>query len=197
MLKQAIKNYTIVLASSSPRRQEFFKNLDIDFEIRLKETEELYPDDLTGVEITTFLAELKANAFEGTLKKNEILITSDTIVWHKNKAIGKPKDYDDAYKILKSLSNATHEIITAVCFKTTEKRTSFHEISKVTFTTLSDEEIYYYLDNYKPYDKSGAYSIQEWIGLIGIHKIEGSYTNIVGLPVQKVYKKLISFVTNK
>lgn len=194
MLKDKLKNYKIILASGSPRRQQFFKDLDLDFEIRLKDTEEIYSDSLKGVEITNFLAELKANAFAEELKENEILITSDTIVWLNNKALGKPKDYDDAFFILKSLSNATHEVITSVCFKTIDKTETIFDVTKVTFNKLSVDDIRYYLDNYKPFDKAGAYGIQEWIGLIGITKIEGSYTNVVGLPTEKVHQYLSRYV---
>ncbi len=185
-----LKNYKIILASGSPRRQQFFKDFDFDFEVRLKEVEEIYPNHLKAQEITNYLAELKAKAFEGEIADNEVLVTSDTLVWLHDKALGKPKDYDDAFQILKSLSNETHEVITSVCFKTSKKTETIFEVTKVTFIELSDEAICYYLDNYKPYDKAGAYGIQEWIGLIGISKIEGSYTNVVGLPTQKVYKYL-------
>lgn len=184
------KGYKIILASGSPRRQQFFKDLDIDFEIRLKEIDEVFPDSLKGLEITDYLAELKAKAFDGEIQPNEMIVTSDTLVWLNNKALGKPKDYDDAFQILKSLSNQTHEVITSVCFKTISKTDIINEITKVTFTELSDDAIRYYLDNYKPFDKAGAYGIQEWIGLVGISKIEGSYTNVVGLPTEKVYKYL-------
>ena len=196
MLKEILKNHTLILASGSPRRQQFFKDLDLDFEIRLKDIEELYPDHLKAEEITNFLAELKASAFENELKENEILVTSDTIVWHKDTALGKPKDYEDAFRILKSLSNDTHEVITSVCFKTIQKTTTFHEVTKVTFTTLSDESIHYYLENYKPYDKAGAYGIQEWIGFIGVSKIEGSYANVMGMPTDKVFEYFHKFVEN-
>lgn len=184
------KGYKIILASGSPRRQQFFKDLDIDFEIRLKEIDEVFPDSLKGLEITDYLAELKSKAFDSEIQPNEMIVTSDTLVWLNNKALGKPKDYDDALQILKSLSNQTHEVITSVCFKTISKTDIINEITKVTFTELSDDSIRYYLDNYKPFDKAGAYGIQEWIGLVGISKIEGSYTNVVGLPTEKVYKYL-------
>lgn len=190
MLRNKLKKYTLILASGSPRRQQFFKDLDLDFEIRLKEIEEIYPPELKAHEITNYLAELKASAFEGELNPNEILITSDTIVWHNNTALGKPKDEQDAFEILKSLSNATHEVITSVCFKTNEKLEILYEITKVTFNELSDESIRYYLENYKPYDKAGSYGIQEWIGFIGVSKIEGSYANVMGMPTDKVYEYL-------
>ena len=190
MLREKLKNYNLILASGSPRRQQFFKDLDLDFEIRLKEIEEVYPPELKGFEITDFLAELKSYAFDGALKENDLLITSDTIVWHNNIALGKPKDEQDAFKTLQSLSNATHEVITSVCFKTMDTTTVFHETTKVTFNAISDEAIQYYISNYKPYDKAGAYGIQEWIGAIAVSKIEGSYANVMGLPVDKVYEYL-------
>ena len=190
MLKNKLKKYSLILASGSPRRQQFFKDLDLDFEIRLKEIEEIFPPELESVEITNYLAELKANAFEGELQPNEILITSDTIVWHNHKALGKPKDKQDAFEILKSLSNATHEVITSVCFKTNIETIVLNEITKVTFNELSDEAILYYIENYKPFDKAGAYGIQEWIGFIGVSKIEGSYANVMGMPTDKVYEYL-------
>jgi septum formation protein len=190
MLKEKLQNYKLILASGSPRRQQFFKDLDLDFEIRLKEVEEIFPPELKAEEITNFLAQLKANAFEGELQPNEILITSDTIVWHNNKPLGKPKDHQDAFEILKSLSNVTHEVITSVCFKTNTTSNLIFETTKVTFNELSDEAILYYLENYKPYDKAGAYGIQEWIGFIGVSKIEGSYANVMGMPTDKVYEYL-------
>jgi len=194
MLNEKLKEFHLILASGSPRRQQFFKDLDLDFEIRLKEIEELYPEHLKAEEITNFLAQLKANAFEGELKAKDILITSDTIVWHQNQCLGKPKDYENAFQMLQLLSNATHEVITSVCFKTVDKTETFFEVTKVTFTTLSEEEIRYYLDHYKPFDKAGSYAIQEWIGYVGISKIEGSYTNVVGMPMHGVYEKLNSFL---
>jgi septum formation protein len=190
MLKNKLKKYKLILASGSPRRQQFFKDLDLDFEIRLKEIEEVYPPELKASAITDYLAELKASAFEGELQPNEILITSDTIVWHNDKALGKPKDPQDAFEILKSLSATTHDVITSVCFKTVSETTVLNELTKVTFNELSDEAINYYLENYKPYDKAGAYGIQEWIGFIGVSKIEGSYANVMGMPTDKVYEYL-------
>ena len=182
--------HKIILASGSPRRQQFLRDLQFDFEIRLKEVAEIYPDHLQGVEITNYLAQLKANAFEGTLKDQEVLLTSDTIVWFENKALGKPKDYEDAFAMLKAMSSKTHEVITSVCFKTNQKTETVFEVTKVTFKNLSDEVIHHYLENYKPFDKAGAYGIQEWIGLIGIAKIEGSYTNVVGMPTDVVFEYL-------
>ena len=190
MLKEKLKNYNIILASGSPRRQQFFRDLDLDFEIRLKEVEEIYPPNLTEEDITDYLAVLKSDAFEGELSDKDILITSDTIVWHENKALGKPKDYDDAFKMLQSLSNKTHLVITSVCFKTKYKTEVISETTKVTMHPLSELEIEYYLNKYQPYDKAGSYGIQEWIGYIGVAKIEGSYPNVMGLPVDQVYQYL-------
>jgi septum formation protein len=190
MLKEKLKNHKIILASGSPRRQQFFKDLDLDFEIKLKEIPEIYPKNLQAEAITNYLSELKAAAFEGEIQENEILITSDTIVWLNNKALGKPENYDDAFQILKSLTNTTHQVITSVTFKTKHKIETIFDITKVTLVQLTDEMIHYYLKNYKPFDKAGAYGIQEWIGLVGISKIEGSYSNVVGLPTHKVYEYL-------
>ena len=190
MLATKLQKYKLILASGSPRRQQFFKDLELDFEIRLKEIEEVFPPELKAEEITNYLAELKASAFGGELLENEILITSDTIVWHNNKALGQPKDAQDAFDILKSLSNATHEVITSVCFKTNVDATVLYEVTKVTFNELSDEAIWYYIQNFKPFDKAGAYGIQEWIGFVGVSKIEGSYANVMGMPTDKVYEFL-------
>ena len=190
LFKDRLKNYKIILASGSPRRQQFFRDMDLDFEIRLKDVEEIYPPNLTEEDITDYLAVLKSDAFEGELSENEILITSDTIVWHEGKALGKPKDYADAFAMLQSLSDKMHLVITSVCFKTKHKTEVISETTKVTLHPLSDEEIKYYLDHYKPFDKAGSYGIQEWIGFIGVAKIEGSYPNVMGLPVDKVYQYL-------
>ena len=190
MLKEKLKKYTLILASGSPRRQQFFRDLNLNFEIRLKEIEEVYPPNLIEEDITDYLAVLKSDAFEGELLENEILITSDTLVWHENKALGKPKDYQDAFQMLQSLSNKTHKVITSVCFKTKDKVEVISETTKVSFHPLTDAEIQYYLEQYQPYDKAGSYGIQEWIGFIGVAKIEGSYANVMGLPVDKVYRYL-------
>ncbi|WP_223551496.1 Maf-like protein [Aestuariivivens sp. NBU2969] len=190
MLNDNLKNYHIILASGSPRRQEFFKNLGLDVEIRLKPINETYPDRLTHFEISNYLAKLKAIPFKGELQTNDILITSDTIVWHNNMALGKPKDKNEAFKILKSLSNKTHEVITSVCFTTPTFEKIVHDITKVTFKSLSDDEIDYYIEICKPFDKAGAYGIQEWIGQIGVTQLEGSYFNVMGLPTHLVYKTL-------
>ena len=193
MLSTLLQHKNIILASGSPRRQQFFKEMDLNFTIQLKEIEELYPDNLKAEAITDFLAVLKANAFKNNLKENDILVTSDTIVWLNGKALGKPKDADDAFKMLQQLANQTHEVITSVCLKTIDKTEVFHCITKVTFNALSDESIRYYIKNYNPLDKAGSYGIQDWIGLIGISKIEGSYTNVVGLPTEMLFKKLMNY----
>ena len=191
MLNEKFKNHRIILASGSPRRQQFLKELDVDFEIQLKDIEEIYPEHLQAEEITNFLAKLKASAFALDLDDNDILITSDTIVWLNNKALGKPKDYDDAFEMLTEMSGTTHKVITSVCLKTTDKEIIFYEETLVTFTKLSSDEIKYYLNNYKPFDKAGSYGIQEWIGLVAIEKIEGSYANVVGLPTHRLYEELM------
>lgn len=191
MLNDKFKNHRIVLASGSPRRQQFLKELDVDFEIQLKDIEEIYPEHLQAEEITDFLAKLKASAFVSELNENDILITSDTIVWLNNKALGKPKDFEDAFEMLTEMSGTTHKVITSVCIKTTDKEVVFHEETLVTFTKLSADEINYYLKNYKPFDKAGSYGIQEWIGLVAIEKIEGSYANVVGLPTHRLYEEMM------
>ena len=194
MLKEKLNKINIILASGSPRRQQFFKEMDLHYTIRLKEIEEIYPEHLQAEEITNFLAKLKASAFENELEENDVLVTSDTIVWLNGKALGKPKDYDDAFKMLQQLANQTHEVITSVCLKSIDKTDVFHCVTKVTFANLSDEAIQYYLDNYQPFDKAGSYGIQDWIGLIVISKIEGSYTNVVGLPTEMLFQKLMNYV---
>ncbi|MFY7988884.1 MAG: Maf-like protein [Flavobacterium sp.] len=196
MLKEKLNKINIILASGSPRRQQFFKEMDLHYSIRLKEIEEIYPEHLKAEEITNFLAKLKANAFENELQEHDVLITSDTIVWLNGKALGKPKDYDDAFQMLQQLANQTHEVITSVCLKSIDKTEVFHCVTKVTFANLTDEAIRYYLDNYKPFDKAGSYGIQDWIGLIGISKIEGSYTNVVGLPTEMLFQKLLTYAEN-
>ena len=190
MLKQKLTNYNVILASGSPRRQQFFKELEIDFSIQLKEIEEIYPENLKGVAITDYLSNLKSDTFS-TLNDNDLLITSDTIVWLEGKALGKPKDAKDAFTMLRAMSGKKHEVITSVCLKSNSFQKIINDITIVTFKKLSDDEIHYYINNYKPFDKAGAYGIQEWIGFIGIDKIEGSYFNVVGLPVHKLYKELM------
>ncbi len=196
MLHTALKAHTLILASGSPRRQAFFKDLDLDVEIRLKPVNETYPETLSHFEISDFLAQLKAKPFEHELKPKDILITSDTIVWHKNKALGKPKDAKDACSTLEGLSNSTHEVITSVCFTTLQQQLVINSTTKVTFKPLTSAEIRYYVENYAPLDKAGSYGIQDWIGQIGVTKIEGSYFNVMGLPTHLVYKTLNTIVTS-
>lgn len=191
MLQEKLKDHHIILASGSPRRQQFFEELEINFEIRLKPVKEIYPDHLQGEEITNYLAELKAAAFEGDLNTGDVLITSDTIVWHEGKALEKPKDPAQALEMIQSLCGKTHEVITSVCFKTPETLKTVHAVTRVTFSKLEDDEIKHYIDRYRPFDKAGAYGIQEWIGLIGVEHIEGSYFNVVGLPTHLVYQTLL------
>ena len=166
----------------------------MDFEIRLKPIKEDYPSRLKHFEISDYLAQLKALPFKNELKDNDILITSDTIVWHDNKALGKPLDALDAFSMLKSLSNTTHEVITSICFTTTTFEKTLNDITKVTFKNLTDQEIHYYIKTYAPLDKAGAYGIQEWIGQIGVTNIEGSYFNVMGMPIHLVYKLLDDIV---
>ncbi|WP_196892693.1 Maf-like protein [Aureivirga marina] len=193
MSLKLLENKKIILASKSPRRQQFFKDLGIDFTVKTKEVEEIYPEELEGEEITNYLAELKALAFDEELQDDEILVTSDTIVWLKGKALGKPKDKKDAFMMLQKLSGRKHKVITSVCLKSKNKVLTFSETTVVHFEKLSSEEIDFYLDTYKPYDKAGSYGIQDWIGLIGVKKIKGSYFNVVGLPVHRVYRELLNF----
>lgn len=190
MLKEKLKNYHLILASKSPRRQQFFKDLNLDFTIQLKEVQEIYPKELKGTEITEFLADLKSKAFIN-LSDKDLLITSDTIVWLENEALGKPKDEADAFKMLQSLSGKKHEVISSISIKTNNFQKIISDVTSVYFKEISDEEINYYIKNYKPFDKAGAYGIQEWIGFIAIDKIEGSYFNVVGLPVHKLYDALM------
>ncbi|WP_111684079.1 Maf-like protein [Winogradskyella tangerina] len=194
MLNDKLKNYNIILASASPRRHAFLKSMDIDFEVRLHPIDEVYPDHLKGTEITDYLAKLKAEAFHNDLQDNDILITSDTIVWLNNSAIEKPKDKEDAFRMIKSLSNTTHEVMTSICFTQTTNQNIVNTVTKVTFKALSDEEIWYYVNNYDSLDKAGAYGIQDWIGAVAITNIEGSYNNVVGLPTHLLYETLINMV---
>ncbi|EDP70509.1 Maf-like protein [Flavobacteriales bacterium ALC-1] len=190
MLKEKLKDYNIILASASPRRHAFFKTMDLDFEIRLHPVDEVYSKDLKSHQITDYLAKLKAGPFLNDLQEKDILITSDTIVWLDNKAIEKPKDEADAFRMIKSLSNTTHEVVTSICFTQKLKQQVVNTITNVTFKALTDDEIWYYVKNYKPLDKAGAYGIQEWIGAIGITSVEGSYNNVVGLPTHLLYETL-------
>jgi septum formation protein len=185
-----LNNYKIILASNSPRRQELLRGLNIPFDVQVIEVEESYPSQMVGVDIPMYLAEKKADAFIDKMEENTLLITADTIVWHEGSVFGKPVDKADATRMLKALSGKTHQVITGVCISTLSKRKIFHVISEVRFSRLSPEEIEYYLQNFQPYDKAGAYGVQEWIGYIGVEYIEGSYFNVMGLPVQRLYSEL-------
>ncbi len=191
MFKQSGKH--IILASKSPRRQLLLKELGFDFEVRTKDVDEVYPENLKREQVAIYLSELKAQAFKDELKIDDVVITSDTIVCLEKNILGKPKDKEEAFNMLSLLSGKMHEVITAVTLTSTTKQTSFFDVTEVYFKPLSEEEINHYIDNYQPYDKAGSYGIQEWIGYIGIEKIKGSYFNVVGLPVQKLYMELIKF----
>lgn len=195
MLIEKLVNYNIILASGSPRRQQFFKDLQLNFEVRLKEVDEVYPSELKGSEISDYLSELKAAAIRGSLKSNEILVTSDTVVWHKNVSLAKPADITEAFNMLRTLSGDWHEVITSVCITTIKEQKTVNHTTRVKFKQLTDDEINFYIKSFKPFDKAGAYGIQEWIGLIGIEEIKGSYTNVVGLPTHLIYKTLIAMVS--
>ncbi len=188
-----LKDYQLILASQSPRRQEMLKELGVEFEIRLKEVEEVYPEGLSATEIPVYLAELKASAFLNDIKDKDLVITADTIVCVDDWILGKPKDRADAVKMLKALSGRSHKVVSGVCLTSLKKKLSFSTTTDVHFKVLTDDEINYYIDNYKPFDKAGAYGIQEWIGFIGIDGIEGSYFNVVGLPIQRLYQELSNF----
>lgn len=190
MLPKKLKNYNIILASGSPRRHAFLKAMTIPFEVKLHPIKEVYPNHLKAEEITNYLAKQKAQPFLKNLQPNHILITSDTIVWHNNKAVEKPTDLQDAFNMIKGLSNSTHSVFTSVCVSTKTQQKIVNCETKVTFKALTDEEIWYYVNTYKPLDKAGAYGIQEWIGAIGITKIEGSYNNVVGLPTHLLFAML-------
>lgn len=197
MLKDQLKNYKIILASGSPRRRQFLKELELDFEIRLKPVDEIYPEQLKAEAITDYLAKLKAEAFVNEIQPNELIITSDTIVWHNNTALGKPLDKSHAKTMIFSLSDDWHQVISSVCFTTATQQIIKHFTTEVHFKSLSEEEINYYVEKYNPIDKAGAYGIQEWIGLIGIDTIKGSYFNVVGLPTHIVYETLIELTKNE
>ena len=193
MLADILKDKRLILASSSPRRQELIKGLGLKVEIRIKPIIEEYPEHLKHFEIPDYLAQLKSMQFEDTLTPKDILITSDTIVWFKNTALGKPTDANDAFQMLRSLSGQTHEVITSVCFKTLAKLKTINSITKVTFKQLSNSEINYYIKNFKVLDKAGSYGIQDWIEQITVTKIEGSYFNVMGFPMDKIYNTLLTF----
>lgn len=194
MIVDTLNNYRIILASRSPRRQQLLKELGLNFDIVIKEYSETYPENLRGEEIAKFVAQQKAVLFKKEISENEIVIAADTIVWCNSRVFGKPKDNEDAQRMLREISGNTHEVITGVCILSSFNEKVFSVSTKVTFDLLSEEEINYYIKEFKPFDKAGAYGIQEWIGIAACSHIEGSYFNVVGLPVQRLYKELQSFL---
>lgn len=186
-----LDKYKIILASNSPRRKELLSGLGINYEVKtLPGIEETYPDTLKDEEIPLYIAKEKADAYRDVMQPDELIITADTIVWLDGIVMGKPKDVEDARQMLRTLSGRTHQVITGVCLTTTAFQKSFSTVTDVTFAELSDAEIDYYIRTYKPMDKAGSYGIQEWIGFIGVQKISGSYFNVMGLPVQRLYTEL-------
>lgn len=179
----------IILASQSPRRKELLGLLDLDFKVEVRKVEEIYPNSLDSSQVAEYLAKLKAAAFTN-LSDEQLIITADTVVILDQQILGKPKNRGEAIQMLQSLSNRSHNVTTGVCVKSSDKTISFSNTTKVYFKELTTSEIEYYIENYKPYDKAGSYGIQEWIGAIGISKIEGSYFNVVGLPIQELYIQL-------
>ncbi|MBO4565553.1 MAG: septum formation protein Maf [Bacteroidaceae bacterium] len=183
----------LILASNSPRRKELLAGLEMPFEVRVLEgIDERYPDTLQGEEIPIYISAQKAKAYLPTLAEDELLITADTVVMLEGRVLGKPHDRDEAIQMLSDLSGRTHEVITGVTLASTVKQHSFASVSNVTFASLDMKDIIHYVDNYRPFDKAGAYGIQEWIGFIGVTRIEGSYFNVMGLPVQRLYEELRS-----
>lgn len=188
-----LKKYKFILASKSPRRQYLLKELGLQFEIHTKEVDESFPDHLKAQQIPLYLAEKKANAFESEIPPDSIVITSDTIVWVENQVLNKPIDKADAVRMLQLLSGKKHEVYTGVCLKSKDKMHAFYACTHVYFKPLTPQEIEYYVTNYSPYDKAGAYGAQEWIGYIAVEKIEGSYFNVMGLPLKELYEALLAF----
>lgn len=189
-LLQNIDKYKIILASQSPRRIELLNGLNIKFEVQVLDVNEDFPAQMVGVDIPMYLAEKKANAYKHIMDEHTMIITADTIVWHEGKVLGKPVDETDVRRMLRALSGKTHQVITGVCISTLQRRKVFHVISDVRFARLTEAEIEYYLHNFKPYDKAGSYGVQEWIGFVGVEHINGSYFNVMGLPVQRLYNEL-------
>ena len=186
-----LNKYRIVLASNSPRRKELLSGLGIQYEVKtLPDIDESYPEGLDGMEIPAFIARSKADAYRSVMQPDELIITADTIVWLDGKVMGKPRDAEEAREMLRALSGQTHQVITGVCLTTPTYQKAFATMTDVTFATLSDEEITYYVDRYSPMDKAGSYGIQEWIGFIGVESISGSYFNVMGLPIQRLYTEL-------
>ena len=191
MLDEKLKAYRVILASASPRRQELLRDMGIPFVLEVRSIDESYPAHLKGEEIPEYLARKKALAFSDQLKPNDILITADTVVWHMETSLEKPEDKREAFAMLSALSGHWHEVITSVCITHQSQHTLVSDKTRVKFAELTPEEIRYYIDQFQPFDKAGSYGIQEWLGLIGIEAISGSYANVVGLPTQKLYKALI------
>ncbi|MCD8044376.1 MAG: Maf-like protein [Tannerellaceae bacterium] len=186
-----LNNYNIILGSNSPRRKELLAGLGLSFEVKpMPDIDESYPAGLRGEDIPLYIARNKAEAYLAELQPDDLLITADTIVWLNGKVLGKPQDHQDAIRILRSLSGNTHQVITGVCIVTSQKRIEFSVTSTVRFAMLGDDDILYYIENYQPFDKAGAYGIQEWIGYIGVESIQGSFYNVMGLPIQRVYTEL-------
>jgi len=195
LLKELAKDYRIILASQSARRKTLLEGLDIAFEVVVRDNiSEDFPRHFNMFEIPVYLAKYKSEFYTDLINKKTIVITADTIVWHKNHLVGKPVDSDDASRILHELSGGMHEVVTGVCLRTEGRMSAFYDHSKVFFRELTSEEIDYYVAAYKPFDKAGAYAIQEWIGYIGIESIEGSFYNVMGLPVQMLNFELIKFL---
>ena len=193
-----ITDYHIVLASNSPRRKELLAGLGIDFEVRVLEgIDETYPASLPTADIAEYISKKKAAAYLATMADDELLVTADTVVILGNHVMGKPKDADDACHMLRELSGRTHQVITGVTLTTRQQQVSFSVKTDVTFKTLDDAEIAYYVQHYHPMDKAGAYGIQEWIGYVGVTGLNGSYYNVMGLPVQRIYEALKTFVSGK
>jgi septum formation protein len=194
MLPENIRKYKIILASNSPRRQQVLHEMGIHFEVRVKPVDEIFPPELTKEAVAIFLSELKAKAFlAAEFEEDELLITADTIVCLGDEILNKPNDREHAIEMLTKLSGRKHEVITGVCLRSKEKMTSFAVSTQVYFRELSKEEIMYYVDVFQPFDKAGSYGIQEWIGFVGITKIEGSYFNVVGFPTEKIFEALKNF----
>jgi septum formation protein len=194
MVTDDLNRHRIILASRSPRRQQLLRELGLRFDVVTKDYPETYPGSLTGEEIAIFLSKAKADYFKNDIAYNEIIITADTIVWCNGRVLGKPEDKYEAAEMIRDLSGNTHEVITGVTLLSTKRERTFSDTTKVTFDALTDAEINYYIERFRPYDKAGAYGIQEWIGIAGCSRIEGSYFNVVGLPVQKLYKELKDFI---
>ena len=194
MVFEDLKQYKFILASQSPRRRFLLGDLGLPFEVHTKEVDESFPTHLEAAEIPLYLCEKKAAAFEGGLDDDTIVITADTIVWVENQVLNKPVDYNDAVRMLQLLSGRMHEVYTGVCIRSKNRMHSFYSLTKVYFKTLSQYEIDYYIRNYNPYDKAGAYGAQEWIGYVAVEKIEGSYFNVMGLPLRELYEELLAFL---